>query len=498
MNDFVYYLGLILFLFGLISFIPFLMKIYKKRGEYKTLKEFLLAKKLYFILPPIAFALGIVFLCIAFYNNPYTIEFLAEKGLSTTWFHQTGTYVFGILFALSIFSLFYILYIKLYLENFNLKRKNLNISLTISIIVTIVTFYVFGECNAPYLEYPLANGVYIGAQGIKLINTYTQGTDYSNGFTIYLYAIFILFGACLVLYVCDYKLYKIYGKHDLITNTFLVGFPCGIVGARLWYVVLDVSSGGTNFTGSNWVNIFNFRDGGLGIMGGAILGIIGGVSQILIVKYGTKNPNYKNFDLLQAADIIVPCILFAQAIGRLGNFFNNEVYGGLVDISYWEWLPTWIKNNMYFQHGSVLPGQSLSEMMNNGVFSMPLFFIEFCTNLAGYFILEYGIRHGLKKIHSDGTLIGGYLIWYGLTRVILEPLRTSADYYGTSEITAWVMVIIGVIIVIFFVINNYVFKKKELLWYKKKEVVTNEGVTLSTNEPEKEEEPSKENNDKKE
>ena len=487
----VYYIGIILLLLGIVGLFLGLSKVYKLRDNSNTFKELVFKNKIYYLLPLISFVIGFILLNIAYYLDTVTINYLSDNSLSVTWYHNLFIYLFGFIFALSLFALIYIIFIKLYLDfdKFKIKRKNTHIALAIIIIVAVASFYIYSEGHAPYLDYPLANSLYIGAKGIKIINVYDYGKEFSDGITIYLYAIFIIFGACLVLFVADYKLFKEYGKHDLITNTFLIGFPAGVIGARIWYVVLSVSKGETTFIGSNWVNIFNFRAGGLGIMGGAILGIIAGVSQVLIVKYAMKRENYKNFSILKAIDIIIPCILFAQAIGRMGNFFNNEVFGYLVPESAFSWLPTFVRNNMYYLHGGVVPcedplltGQAaLDYYKENGVIYMPLFFIEFCTNLIGYFVLEYGFRKAFKKYHSAGTLAGGYLIWYGVTRAILEPMRTTNDYFSTSVYTSYAMIGAGVLIVVFFIINNYVFKKKEMLWYSPKLAVNtnNKKVKIS-------------------
>lgn len=479
MNDFIYYLGIILLIGGLATFITFLCKVYKKRKDFSSFKEFNLKYKYFFIFTPLSFLIGLILLNISFYNSTFTISYLENNSISVSIQSNLLIYIFSIIFSISLFSTLYSLYTSLYLEEFNVDKKKRRWWFTISLLILIISLVLMFEGHSPYLEYPLANAIYIGKQGLKIINVYKYGTSFSDGITIYLYAIFILSGACLVLYVCDYKLFKIYGKHDLITNTFLVGFPAGIVGGRLWYVVLSISSGETLFTGSNWVNIFNFRDGGMGIMGGAILGIVAGVSQVLIVKYAMKKEDYKNFNILQVVDIIIPCILFAQAIGRWGNFFNNEVYGESIKISYFEWLPNFIKNNMYYNHGSIISyttkegitltgSEALTYYKDYGIFYLPLFFVEFITNLAGYFFLEYGVRKLAKKYHSDGSLVGGYLVWYGITRAILEPLRTLEDYYGTSLITSYILIALGLVEIALCMVNNFVIKKKKIRWYKEK------------------------------
>ncbi len=490
----IYYIGLILLVAGLTFSIVFLYKIKKNENKYSNFKELIKINKLKLLLPPLGFLLGFIFLNLAFYLDPNTSLYLSKDNIEIKWFDQLFSYLGAIIFSLSLFSLLYSLYVCLYMQKFNISKKLRRSWFTISILVLILGFYLHTEGNAPYLSYPLANSIYIGAQGIHVINSYTQSSYYSDGFSIYLYAIFILSGACLVLFVADYKIWKVYGKHDLITNTFLVGFPSGIVGARIWYVILSVSAHEGKFEGANWVNIFDIRDGGLGIMGGAILGIIAGVSQILYMKYVKKNPDYIKMDYLLLIDIIVPCILFAQAIGRIGNFFNNEVYGNFVSMGPYQFLPSVVKNNMYFNHGSLIPASSTSigsvAAKEIGYFSLPLFFIEGCINLAGYFILTYLFKNSLifkpfnllinkfrnkEKVesnpnlleHSNGTLLGGYILWYGLTRCFLEGLRTGSDYYRSSEITSYLMIAGGILIIILMIINNYVFKKKNLLWYSK-------------------------------
>lgn len=490
----VYYIGLILLVGGLISQIVFLYKIKQNESKFNTIKELIILNKLKFILPLLSFLIGFILLNIAFYICPSSLSYFENNSITVKWFDQLFTYLGGIIFCFSFYSLLYSLYTCLYLQKFNVNTKFRRSWFTISLLVVIGSFYIHLEGNAPYLVYPLANSLYIGLKGIHLINAYTQASTYSQGINIYLYAIFILSGACLVLYVADYKVWKEYGKHDLLTNTFLVGFPCGVIGARIWYVVLSLSNGESTFRGENWVNIFNFRDGGLGIMGGAILGIIGGVSQILYMKYKKKNPDYIKMDYLVILDIVIPCILFAQSIGRIGNFFNNEVYGGMVDIGPWEFLPSVIKNNMYYQHGN--PISDINKYKETGLFQLPLFFIEGVTNLCGYFIMTYLFKNSLifKPInllinkfrkeedvnknpnlieHSNGTLLGGYILWYGLTRCFLEGLRNSGDYFRASEITSYVMIGGGIGIIILFILNNYILKKHNLWWYKKSEKTSN-------------------------
>jgi len=202
----VYYIGLILGVGGFISLPIFLYKLKKKEDDFTNLKDFFLSKKWYLIGSIVAFILGFNLLNGAFFLNPNNLAYLEKEGItSVAWYHNILIYGLGTLFAISLVSLILSLYTCLYLQKFNVNKKHRRIWFTVSLLVVIGTFYGYTEGLAPYLMYPLANAIYIGLQGIQVINVWNQGKLYTDGLTIYLYAIFILSGACLVLYVCDYK-----------------------------------------------------------------------------------------------------------------------------------------------------------------------------------------------------------------------------------------------------------------------------------------------------
>ncbi len=306
------------------------------------------------------------------------------------------------------------------------QRKIARILTFVSIPVIIAGIWMFSDAFAPYLSYPLVNGV-------SIPGGFTRPNMGNGGFAIKWYGIIIVAGAGVSYFVSDHYFYKEYKKHGILDTLLLVAFPMGIIGARLWYVI--VLEPGTNF--------FAFQNGGLAIQGGALLGIISGVIFMMIFR------RYVN--VRWAMDIIVPTVLIAQAIGRWGNFFNHEVYGLVTDTSSWWFLPKIIVNNMYV---------STSDPTKMYV---PLFFVEFCTNLIGYFVIRYAIGKPLKKILSNGDLSMTYLIWYGLTRIFLEPLRfgytpdehTEGFGYNQSYVTAYVFVIIGVLGIIAFHLYDY-------------------------------------------
>lgn len=473
-HDVIYYLGLILCLGGIVLASYFINRVNSKKKTL-VLQDNLKKYGLFGILGSITFLVGFILLNVAFYIDEATIAHLNELQISVKPLHQFLTYFFGIVFVLSLFAFIYNFFLYYYLNEVDMKyRKIFKYIFVISIPLVIVSFILFSEGNAPYLIYPLHNVIHIGEGGIILVR---EGTSL-KGLNIALYAVFILGGALLVLGICDHFAYKYYGEHSLLYTCFLIAFPSGIIGARAWYVILDISDNGANsiYT-QDWTKIFDIRSGGLGIMGGAILGIVAGVSVMLVLKYGLKRKPYTKMNYLHVADFIIPTILIAQAIGRWGNFFNNEVNGNLVDINSFAFLPTFIKNQMAFaDHGRT--------MAPIGQIFLPLFFIEFCTNIIGYFVLYYGFGRGFfskytikfinlfskndQKIikhetyHADGSLNGGYLIWYGATRAILEPLRTGSDFYKTSIISSYIMIGGGVLIVIGCILYKALYTDKKI------------------------------------
>ena len=328
-----------------------------------------------------------------------------------------GSYFFGTGTSLlvSSFGMYY------YRPDLDEKQRKVARILTFAAIpFVVIGAWIFSDAFAPYVTYPLVNSI-----------SFTKGIVYDDGtigFNIKFYGILIVTGAAICYFVCDHYFFKKYEKHGLLDSCLLVCFPMGIVGGRLWYCL--VLEPGTN--------IFAIRDGGMAIQGGALLGIISGVAFMLIFR--------RYINIRWAMDIIIPTILLAQVVGRWGNFFNQEVYGAAADISKYWWLPKMVKYNMII----------------DGEFKVPLFFIEGVINLVGYFIIRYGVGKALRKWLSLGDISMCYLIWYGIVRIALEHLRDGEFEYQNSWITAVVFVAIGVAGIIAFHVYDLIKKKKGL------------------------------------
>lgn len=338
-----------------------------------------------------------------------------------------GGYFFGTLTTLFIDSFILYFYKKTLI---NPPRNYQCIVMVTSGVCALISLFLLSEGYANHLTYPLVEGISIG------------------DFHVQFYGILIVSGAVLVYFICDHRFYKRFNQHGILDPIFLIAFPMGIVGARLWYcLVLD-----PEIYLKDPISIFKIWEGGLAIQGGALMGIAFGVGAMLLFR--------KYVNIRWAMDIIVPTILIAQAIGRWGNFFNHEVFGYPVDATYWQWLPTIIYNQMSPAFSAGVPTFSTSEFSN--VIQMPLFLIEGCTNFVGYFIIRYVFGHKLRKILSLGDLTGGYLIWYGITRVIMEPLRDGQFEYSQSFFTAIAFIVGGVLFIVAMHIYDFIRKKKGL------------------------------------
>lgn len=362
------------------------------------------------------------------------------------------------LFASLIFSCFYLHYYKKDMPK-KLDHRIYQL-MFLGAILIIPSIWVLTEAFANHMTYPLANGLKFNPFGLAYPTT--------GGANVAWYALCILGGAVIVYFVCDHFMYKEYGKHGILESTFFIALPAGIIGARIGYVIgnwhgdtTDVPGFSERIARGEWWSPFAIWEGGLTIVSGAIIGILVGVAWFM---WRNKGKGYK---IGTVVNIVVPAILIAQGVGRWGNFFNIEVHGEAVSGQYFAWLPSIIYNNM--QYSSSAPS-----LVGTGNIYAPLFLIESMVNFIGYFVLFFGVAKGLKKYIRGGDAAFGYVIWYGLTRTFMEPLRYGAFNMGTDGAWSWIWSIIYASVGTALIVGNHLF------WYfydKKKnnlKVLTNE------------------------
>lgn len=370
------------------------------------------------------------------------------------------------IFSLAMAILWTCFYLRYYKPGIEQKTgKWVKTAMFSAIPFAVLFFLIMMEGVAEHLSYPLVSGFSISSQ--RFFNYITENSAYSGGVKIAFYGVIMVFSAIVVYWICDHRFYQEFHKHGILDTPLLICFPAGVIGARIGYVIGNWNGDATttfakdgSWSGGmepfwhacqngNWIKLFAIWEGGLTILGGAIGGIIAGV---IFFKLRRKYVN-----LRWAMDVVIPTILIAQAIGRWGNFFNHEVYGAATDMSSWSFLPTWVR---YQMATGFLDGKPTSTAMY-----VPLFLIESLINLAGYFLIRYGVGKGLKKFLAKGDLAACYLIFYGIVRIIMEPLRDVNYLMGSggnwSIIWSGIYIGLGFLLILYFHLYDYFSAKKQ-------------------------------------
>ena len=245
---------------------------------------------------------------------------------------------------------------------------------------------------------------------------------YIFGLEIYYYALCIVAGMLVAATLSALLMRRRNMSSDFVFLLFIVCIPSAIICARLFSCLTDENLGLKRF--------FEFRDGGMSITGG----VIGGVGSGLIVCL------VKKVNFFRAADCVVLNILIAQAMGRWGNFFNAEVYGGVVTNPALQWFPFAVPIS-----GGLSGTQAFSDP--NATWHYAFFFYEMLWTMIGWALLFTFAWYRKKKPNGLATCM--YFIWYGTIRMVMEPLRDPEYILNNggvpwSEVFAILMVGLGI------------------------------------------------------
>jgi phosphatidylglycerol:prolipoprotein diacylglycerol transferase len=172
------------------------------------------------------------------------------------------------------------------------------------------------------------------------------------------YGVIIALGMILAFLYGGYRGKKNNIKFDDIIDLGLFAVICGVIGARLYYVIMEHESY------HSFMDVIAIWNGGLAIYGG----IIGGALGVFV----TAKVKKMNFPL--CADIILPGVMIAQALGRWGNFFNGEAYGGIVSEG----------NPLYFLRMGIFPNNVATGL----AYVHPTFLYESLWNVLGFVIIN--------------------------------------------------------------------------------------------------------------
>lgn len=222
------------------------------------------------------------------------------------------------------------------------------------------------------------------------------------------YSVLVVSGIALAIWMAGKEEQRLGLPKDTAIDVALLAVPGGIVGARLYYVLMSWEQFAQRPLSALYV-----WQGGLAIYGG----VIGGAVAVAVYAYRKK----LNFAAL--ADMIAPGLLLAQAVGRWGNYFNMEAYG--VEI---------LDDRLQFFPVAVwIPAEN--------AWHAATFFYESLWNFLGFAAL-WALRKTQRK---RGNVFAWYLLIYGAGRFAIEQLRMDSLYVGGLRASQWLSLILCVV-----------------------------------------------------
>jgi phosphatidylglycerol:prolipoprotein diacylglycerol transferase len=236
-----------------------------------------------------------------------------------------------------------------------------------------------------------------------------------SGLNIAWYGVIIACGLVLGILLASMRARRRGWSADLPLDFILLAVPLAIIGARLYYVAFE-----WDYFAANPARIIAINTGGLAIYGA----VIGGFLAAFLFSKAAK------FPFLKLIDLVIPSLILGQAIGRWGNFINQEAFGALVTNPTLQFFPLAV----YIE--------SLGE------WHQATFFYESFSNAI---LLVVTLLLGRKGVR-DGTLLATYFIGYGIARAVIEGLRTDSLYlFGSvriSQVLSVVLVLVGIFLLV--------------------------------------------------
>ncbi len=258
-------------------------------------------------------------------------------------------------------------------------------------------------------------------------------------FALHWYGVFIVGGAVIAAWVSSIYAARAGENPDHLWNILAWSLIGGIIGARLYHVFSSPADGlGWAYYRQHPLDTINFWNGGfrgLGIYGG----LVGGTLAVAVYC------RYNKLNILRYLDFIAPNVLIAQAMGRMGNFVNQELYGQPTSLP-WAFhvnprfpcqVPTDLPANIQVCGSSNLSQQTLDWYASHGFH--PTFFYEATWNIVMFALLAFVIwRYGERLRRGDGVLL--YLIAYPVGRFWVEMFRPDAWVIGTLPTAQWIAI----------------------------------------------------------
>lgn len=216
--------------------------------------------------------------------------------------------------------------------------------------------------------------------------------------------------------------------YDLI----LYALPVAIVSARIYYVVFQ-----WGYYQNHLDEIIKIWDGGIAIYG-ALIGAG-------IVVYGFCRR--RQISIWTLLDVMAPTIIMGQAIGRWGNFMNQEAFGQVTSLSFLTHLH--------------LPSLIINQMLIQGAYRQPTFLYESLWDALG-FVLLMSLRH-TPKLFKRGEIFLSYVGWYAFGRFFTEGMRTDSLMLGDIRVSQWLSVFLVAVSVGLVIFRRL--RSNNLSWY---------------------------------
>ncbi|WP_042462951.1 prolipoprotein diacylglyceryl transferase [Neobacillus dielmonensis] len=236
---------------------------------------------------------------------------------------------------------------------------------------------------------------------------------------VHWYGIIIGCGLALALFLAIREEKRRGLPKDTFADLMLWAIPIAIISARIYYVIFE-----WDYYQDHPGDIVKIWNGGIAIHGA----LIGSVITAYVFS------KMRGISFWKLADIAAPSIILGQAIGRWGNFMNQEAHGGEVTRAFLEnlHLPDFIINQMYI----------------DGTYYHPTFLYESLWDFAGFILLLLLRRVNLRR----GEIFLSYLIWYSIGRCYVEGLRTDSLMLGSlrmAQMISIALIVAAVIIIIY-------------------------------------------------
>jgi phosphatidylglycerol---prolipoprotein diacylglyceryl transferase len=256
-----------------------------------------------------------------------------------------------------------------------------------------------------------------------------------GSFPVHWYGIFYALGLAAAYFVLVHEAKRRGENPELVGNGLIIVAVAALIGGRLYHVIDQWAVYAADPIRAI-LPVVRQPDGSYAFSGFAGLGVPGGIITGTIAAWFLTRRWHVSF--WTWADIVAPALFVMQAIGRLGNFFNQELYGP----------PTSLPWGIAIDCAHRVAAYPCSEYPLTTTYFHPLFLYESLSGFLGFLVLMWLARSAKRLVAGD--LLGIFFIWYGVTRFVLEFFRSGNwTFFGipTAQIVTVGFILFGIAII---------------------------------------------------